>query len=192
MRNIRTMPDKEPEHGAAAQALLDMSAPDLQEQPAATEMPIKVNPKPVQSSSALQTSTDNPRPQTTSVRPRSRPHHGSIPLRLGPAPKPGSLNAILRHHPRTSLYVSPLRWTSDHLRLLNCQFEMRTYREPLGTLGGSSTSPVDFNTSSTLPDGPKRKWALKRLKLLHKATSLENMDHELEQLIFNWGVKSIE
>lgn len=37
-------------------------------------------------------------------------------------PEPASINAILRDHCRTRLFVQPILWTSQHLRLLDCQF----------------------------------------------------------------------
>lgn len=47
-----------------------------------------------------------PKPSTTSTR------------RLWAPPQPGSLNSIIRQHPRTRLLVSPDFWTALHLELL--------------------------------------------------------------------------
>lgn len=38
-------------------------------------------------------------------------------------PEPGSINAILRKHCRTRLFVAPIIWTSEQLRLLECRFD---------------------------------------------------------------------
>jgi hypothetical protein len=37
-------------------------------------------------------------------------------------PEPLSLNDLLRQHCHDRLYVYPLRWTAQHLQLLNCRF----------------------------------------------------------------------
>jgi hypothetical protein len=37
-------------------------------------------------------------------------------------PEPLSLNGLLRQHCHDRLYVHPLRWTAQHLQLLNCRF----------------------------------------------------------------------
>jgi hypothetical protein len=43
-------------------------------------------------------------------------------------PEPFSLNGLLRQHCHDRLYVHPLRWTAQHLQLLNCRF---FHRRPL-------------------------------------------------------------
>src|SRR5271154_3538181 len=40
-------------------------------------------------------------------------------------PQPLSLNDLLRQHCRDRLYVPPLRWTAQHVQLLNCRFVPR-------------------------------------------------------------------
>lgn len=40
-------------------------------------------------------------------------------------PELGSINAILREHCRTRLFVEPIIWTCEHLRLLECRFDFR-------------------------------------------------------------------
>lgn len=39
-----------------------------------------------------------------------------------PSQQPRSLNDLLRQHCHDRLYVQPLHWTTQHLRLMNCQF----------------------------------------------------------------------
>jgi len=38
------------------------------------------------------------------------------------SPEPLSINYLIREQSRSRLYVSPLRWTSQHLQLLDCRF----------------------------------------------------------------------
>lgn len=38
------------------------------------------------------------------------------------------MNGIIRQHPRSRLYVRPILWTADHLRLLNCHFAVQERR----------------------------------------------------------------
>jgi hypothetical protein len=45
-------------------------------------------------------------------------------------PEPGSINAILREHCRTRLFVAPIIWTSEQLRLLECRFDFRAVPHP--------------------------------------------------------------
>lgn len=40
----------------------------------------------------------------------------------------GSIHSILRDNARKRLYVDPIAWTSDHLRLLECTFNYRPAR----------------------------------------------------------------
>ena len=40
-------------------------------------------------------------------------------------PQSLSLNDLLRRHCRDRLYVPPLRWTAQHVQLLNCRFVPR-------------------------------------------------------------------
>jgi hypothetical protein len=40
-------------------------------------------------------------------------------------PQPLSLNDLLRRHCRDRLYVPPLRWTAQHVQLLECRFVPR-------------------------------------------------------------------
>lgn len=61
----------------------------------------------------------------------SRPSPSTVP----PPPEPLSINGILREHCRSRLFVRPLHWTSDHLRLLDCRFVLQTAQ-----LGGAAGS----------------------------------------------------
>jgi hypothetical protein len=45
-------------------------------------------------------------------------------------PEPSSLNDILRKNNRDRLFVRPMRWTSQHLRLLGCQFLLEEEEPP--------------------------------------------------------------
>ena len=51
---------------------------------------------------------------------------------IATVPELGSINDILRQHNRQRLYVRPITWTSDQLRLLECQFVLQKgqFKEP--------------------------------------------------------------
>lgn len=49
-------------------------------------------------------------------------------------PDPDSINAILRKHCRTRLFVHPIRWTTEQLELLQCRFAGRTMPPPPATV----------------------------------------------------------
>ncbi|KAF7552771.1 hypothetical protein G7Z17_g4092 [Cylindrodendrum hubeiense] len=60
---------------------------------------------------------------SSALRPQPLPTDDS-PDAVNKLPESGSINAILRAHCRTKLYVKPIYWTSDQLRLLGCQFSL--------------------------------------------------------------------
>ncbi|KAK7398547.1 hypothetical protein QQX98_012069 [Neonectria punicea] len=53
-------------------------------------------------------------------------------------PMTWSINSILRKHQRTRLYVRPLHWTSEQLRLLELTFEWTAKQKMLGHLWSSN------------------------------------------------------
>lgn len=82
----------------------------LQNQESLTDLaPIKASP------SAL----SQPSSQSSDKAPPPLPTHSEASIMN---PEPASLNAILRDHCRTRLYVRPLVWTMDQPRLLGCCF----------------------------------------------------------------------
>ncbi|KAH6981743.1 hypothetical protein BKA56DRAFT_584414 [Ilyonectria sp. MPI-CAGE-AT-0026] len=67
------------------------------------------------------------------------------------APEPGSVNAIIRTHNRTRLYVKPIYWTSDQLRLLGCQFFLsELQRRDTATLKSSPAVAKDKDAANKL------------------------------------------
>jgi hypothetical protein len=69
--------------------------------------------------------TRAPSPPVSPVSPASPASLASrAPPRLT-SPEQASVNAILRHHCRTKLFVRPIFWTSQHLQLLDCRFETK-------------------------------------------------------------------
>lgn len=57
-----------------------------------------------------------------STRPRRAPPVSKSQLLASASPEPGSINATLREHSRSRLYVRPIAWTMNQPRLLGCQF----------------------------------------------------------------------
>lgn len=49
----------------------------------------------------------------------------ALPSVIGRIAEEGSLNFIIRNNDPRRLYVKPMAWTSDHLRLLDCKFEFK-------------------------------------------------------------------
>jgi hypothetical protein len=70
-------------------------------------------------------------------------------------PKPGSINDILRQHCRARLYVRPIAWTHDQLRLLGCQFAAEKLR-PRRREGGAGSAQKQTTTTTTQQQPPKR------------------------------------
>ncbi|KAI9163631.1 N-terminal fungal transcription regulatory domain-containing protein [Paramyrothecium foliicola] len=66
------------------------------------------------------------------------------PPRCLPHIEPGSINEIIRRHPRERLYVRPLHWTSKHLHHLGCAFV-------------ATSSPAAFDRSFRKPCEGMRK-----------------------------------
>lgn len=84
--------------------------------PPGSKQPAQADPASLQSPhrSIPPDSSSPPRPESTST--------GDSLDAVKGAPEPGSVNAIIRTHNRTRLYVKPIYWTADQLRLLGCQF----------------------------------------------------------------------
>jgi len=55
-------------------------------------------------------------------------------------PEPLSINDILRQHSQSRLYVSPIRWTFEHLELLGCRFAKRRRSPRNGQSGTKSVA----------------------------------------------------
>ncbi|KAK0753878.1 hypothetical protein B0T18DRAFT_385850 [Schizothecium vesticola] len=54
-----------------------------------------------------------------------RRRHGPVAAFPMPSPEPFSINHMIRQHPRTRLFVAPIKWTSEQPRLLGCQFVLK-------------------------------------------------------------------
>lgn len=68
-----------------------------------------------------------PNPDASIEHPRRKLRRGHAPApsrRLGEPREPSSINALLREHHHTRLYVSPLHWTATQLQLLECQLTL--------------------------------------------------------------------
>lgn len=69
------------------------------------------------------------------------PTHSDASIMEPESPEPGSINAILRDHCRTRLYVCPIAWTMDQPRLLGFRFVPRKLSSKLQkrrALGGTT------------------------------------------------------
>lgn len=76
--------------------------------------------------------------QRPCTRPRLSPPVSEPPLPSPAAPEPGSINATIREHYRTRLYVRPIVRTMNQLWLLGCQFVLCD--------GGSEPTMVEATT----------------------------------------------
>jgi hypothetical protein len=61
-------------------------------------------------------------------------------------PQPGSIQAIIREHCRSRLYVPPIAWTSKQPRLLGCRFVFKTLRARGQRQGSAEESPTQQQT----------------------------------------------
>lgn len=61
------------------------------------------------------------------LEPLKKQHRGRVAVA---EPESGSINAILREHCRTRLFVTPISWTSEQLRLLESRFNSQGVPPP--------------------------------------------------------------
>lgn len=101
---------------------------------------------------AVDASVQRPQLPTTSsqTRPQQLPTPTPSPPNLArtlsdrPGPEPGSINALMRAHPRIRLYVPSIAWLSSHqLRLLGCHF----VRRPIVAAPGEQSNHRQHNLS---------------------------------------------
>lgn len=89
------------------------------------------------------------RGSTPSAPPSGPPHASPTPSRSAESPEPSSINAVLREHHRTRLYVPPLHWTQTHLQLLGCRFTLH----PPPDEGGAGSEAANAPTTDTDSQG---------------------------------------
>jgi hypothetical protein len=68
-------------------------------------------------------------------------------------PEPASINAILREHCRTRLYVHPIAWTTDQPRLLGCQFVRKALPQDPTETDGAVSATLETNTTEQQAPG---------------------------------------
>jgi hypothetical protein len=67
-------------------------------------------------------------------------------------PEPNSINAIMRKHCRTRLFVAPIGWTSQQLRLLECTFGPKRWPQPSATPTAADTTNADSASKQPISD----------------------------------------
>jgi hypothetical protein len=74
-------------------------------------------------------------------------------------PEPASINAMLREHCRTRLYVHPIAWTTDQPRLLGCQFVRKALPQNPSEADGPVSATVETNTTDPRVELERRRLA---------------------------------
>ncbi|CAM1501620.1 Fc.00g036040.m01.CDS01 [Cosmosporella sp. VM-42] len=103
---------------------------------------------PLKIASDVASSTVQPEqpPSPKKLKPSSQP---AVQYRI---PEPLSINAIMREHRGTRLYIKPLYWTSTHLNLLDCHFEQKKAEEHSSSLTRKQVTPKSSTEDHPNPE----------------------------------------
>lgn len=92
------------------------------------------------------------------------------------SPEPDSIQAIIRQHPRSGLYIRPILWTPLHLKLLGCEFVR--IKPPAKGL-----QRVDDGVDA-LNGGSKQRWnQQRRVRVLKHLSTLGSRDEARERVL---------
>lgn len=92
------------------------------------------------------------------------------------SPEPDSIQAIIRQHCRSKLYVRPILWTQEQLRLLGCEFVR--IKPPAKGLNQDN----DGADASKGSSGPR--WCQQeRVRVLKRLSSLGSQEEGRERVL---------
>ena len=92
------------------------------------------------------------------------------------SPEPNSIQAIIRQHPRSSLYVRPILWTQEQLRLLGCEFvRIKPPAEGLER---------DNDGADASKGGSEQRWSQRdRVRVLKRLGALGSREEAMERVL---------
>jgi hypothetical protein len=92
------------------------------------------------------------------------------------SPEPNSIQAIIRQHSRSSLYVRPILWTQEQLRLLGCEF---VRIKPPSTGLERENDGADASKG-----GSERRWSQRdRVRVLKRLSTLGSREEAMERVL---------
>lgn len=101
-------------------------------------------------------------------------------------PQPLSLNDLLRRHCRDRLYVPPLRWTAQHVQLLNCRFVPRPPTpQPASSTQARLTPPSESEQAGEDSKHPPKKKATDFRRALRRLVRGNDLLFKL------WGLRRL-
>jgi len=111
------------------------------------------------------------------------------------APEPNSIYDILRRNCRSRLYVPPIIWTSEHVRLLNCEFTEKPRPGNKRDMSDSTThslrlSPTQCNTVTSATVCGERQLLLSADQLF-KSCSMELKKLVVRELLVTCGHRHV-
>lgn len=71
-------------------------------------------------------------------------------------PEPNSINHILREQCRTRLYVAPIFWRENHMRLLQCNFVLKNLQLRPDEPGNNTQCPSESPPTMQQPNSQRR------------------------------------
>ena len=111
--------------------------------------------------------------------------YGRMVSQASQPPQPFSLNDLLRRHCRDRLYVPPLRWTAQHLRLLKCRFVPRPRTRPASSTQARFTPPSESEQSEEVSNHPPKQEDIRLQRSLQRLTRGKDLLHK------KWGLKHL-
>lgn len=110
-------------------------------------------------------------------------------------PEAKSIYAIMRQHHGSRLYVLPVAWTTEHLRLLECKFlekevPQNERKRQLPTTVGLQVS--DDSTTAVKKIDTTRDFAIRAAMILSKPCAMEARGSTIVSILAACGIKALE
>ncbi|KND91536.1 hypothetical protein TOPH_03863 [Tolypocladium ophioglossoides CBS 100239] len=105
------------------------------------------------------------------------------------APEAKSIHAIMRQHCRSRLYVHPLFWTAEHLKLLGCEFVSKKVPR---NKRQKTLIPTELHVSDDATADVKNGWAVRAAKRLCQPCPLAARISAIGELLAGCNIVNLE
>ena len=101
-----------------------------------------------------------------------------------------SLNDLLRQHCHDRLYVKPLHWTAQHLRLLKCRFVHRQRTPQLTSSTQGGPAPLS-ESKQPRKDSKVNKYPPKHDQDFRIRKSVHRLAYGHSMMVKQWGLEAL-